>query len=135
MFTRPLILAIVAGIFSTIVFTIYATVQSQLFNFSELANMKTIGAYSLCVALFASLIYIVLNKLANNNVANFITGILLSGVTIACVFYLVKRDDFQFQGKAGQEMADYFKGFLMPVLFFPALSWFTFKSLIIPSAK
>ena len=36
-----------------------------------------------------------------------------------------------FKNEDAQMMIDYYKGFVMPMLFFPALSWMTFKPLFI----
>jgi hypothetical protein len=44
---------------------------------------------------------------------------------------VLKSNDPTFKNEDAELMKDFFKGFLMPMLFFPALSWFTFKPLII----
>jgi len=58
-------------------------------------------------------------------------SLLLSLASIGAVFYVLGAEDPIFKNEDVSIMADYFKGFIMPMLFFPALTWFTFKPLIV----
>jgi hypothetical protein len=84
------------------------------------------------IGTFASILFFGISKIiTNKSIATFLFNLLLSGVSIALVFYVLKSNDPTFKNEDAELMKDFFKGFLMPMLFFPALSWFTFKPLII----
>jgi hypothetical protein len=70
------------------------------------------------------------NRLVKNvRTGDFLFNLVLSGVSFAAVFMVLKMEDPIFKNEDAQLMIDYYKGFFMPLLFFPALSWMTMKPL------
>ena len=61
--------------------------------------------------------------------ADLLSGLLFSAATVALVFYVLKMQDPVFKTEDAQLFVDFYKGFLMPMLFFPLLAWFTLKPL------
>jgi membrane protease YdiL (CAAX protease family) len=132
MWKKSLILAIVAGLFALLVSLAYMSVYKQLADFSEKASVTNLLGFSLFFCFIASIILIVFDlAIKNKSIAHFATGLIVAGLAIASVFYVLKMDDPTFKNEDAELMKDYFKGFIMPILFFPALSWFTFKNLLI----
>ena len=63
--------------------------------------------------------------------ADLLSGLFFSIATIASVFYVLKMKDPVFKTPDAQLFVDFYKGFLMPILFFPLLAWFTLKPLFL----
>ena len=63
--------------------------------------------------------------------ADLLSGLFFSIATIAFVFYVLKMKDPVFKTPDAQLFVDFYKGFLMPILFFPLLAWFTLKPLFL----
>ena len=63
--------------------------------------------------------------------ADLLSGLLFSSATIALVFYVLKMQDPVFKTEDAQLFVDFYKGSLMPMLFFPLLAWFTLKPLFL----
>lgn len=63
--------------------------------------------------------------------ADLLSGLLFSVATVALVFYVLKMKDPVFKTEDVQLFVDFYKGFLMPMLFFPFLAWFTLKPLFL----
>lgn len=67
----------------------------------------------------------------NKSVASFVCNFILSGFSVALVFYVFTMNDPEFKNEDSMAMIDYFKGYLIPFVFIPALSWMSFKPLFI----
>ncbi|MEN9977780.1 MAG: hypothetical protein RLZZ493_799 [Bacteroidota bacterium] len=133
MFARIFSLGIISSLFATVVSVVYTSFYTNVIvDFSEVASVVKILAYNVMIGTFASILFFGISKIiTNKSIATFLFNLLLSGVSIALVFYVLKSNDPTFKNEDAELMKDFFKGFLMPMLFFPALSWFTFKPLII----
>lgn len=133
MFARIFSLGIISSLFATIVSVIYTSFYTNVIvDFTEVANFFQILSYNVMIGTFASILYFGISRIiTNKSIATFLFNLVLSGVSIALVFYVLKSTDPTFKNEDAELMKDFFKGFLMPMLFFPALSWFTFKPLII----
>jgi hypothetical protein len=133
MFARIFSLGIISSLFATFVSVVYTSFYTNVIvDFSEVASVIKILAYNVMIGTFASILFFGISKIiTNKSIATFLFNLLLSGVSIALVFYVLKSNDPTFKNEDAELMKDFFKGFLMPMLFFPALSWFTFKPLII----
>ena len=133
MFARIFSLGIISSLFATAVSVVYTSFYTNVIvDFSEVASVVKILAYNVMIGTFASILFFGISKIITNKyIATFLFNLLLSGVSIALVFYVLKSNDPTFKNEDAELMKDFFKGFLMPMLFFPALSWFTFKPLII----
>lgn len=101
-------------------------------DFTELTGFWHLVCFSLMITLGISMlgagIYAILK---NKSLAAFICNFILSGFSIALVFYVFTMDDPEFKNEDSMMMIDYFKGYLIPFVFIPALSWMSFKPLFI----
>lgn len=84
-------------------------------------------------AIIMSVIYYLLKGLLLKKgiLADLLSGLLFSAATVGLVFYVLKMKDPVFKTEDAQLFVDFYKGFLMPMLFFPLLVWFTLKPLFL----
>ena len=103
-------------------------------DFSESVNAGSIIKYDFAAILTGGIIFFLLSKaIKNNNISTFIFNFLVSMICVAMVFGVLKMNDPEFKNEDAQLFVDYYKGFLMPLIFIPALSWFTLKPLFLQS--
>ncbi len=134
MFKNFFLLAIIAGLFAFGVSEVYVNGYKELADFTEIASITNILAFSLVVTMFASILnFGLLKVLKNPKIGNLLTGVIISGLSIMLMFYvrIILEQDPTFKNKTAQEMSFLFRPFLTPIMFIPALSWFTFKPLFI----
>jgi hypothetical protein len=126
--------ALTASAFSAIVCYCYAAFYFNLIvDFSEGASMWSLigrffvlsGLLTLPVSIYYQLVIHFFPK--KNRLGEFLLGLIFSGLTIGLVFYVLKMKEPVFKKEDTLLFVDFYKGFLMPMLFFPLLSWFTFK--------
>lgn len=130
MFKHLFYLGIVSGIFSSVVSYVYTILFAKIADFTEHTGFIRLFAFSICFSLGASLVNGLFNRLLKNaNLASFVTNVLLSGCSLTCVFFVFEMNDPIFKNGDAQAMIDYYKGYLMPLLFIPALAWMSFKPL------
>ena len=114
---------------------LYATFYYTLVDFSERLSKVVIFItfFKNCLlsAIIMSVIYYLLKGflLKRGILADLLSGLLFSSATVALVFYVLKMQDPVFKTEDAQLFVDFYKGFLMPMLFFPLLAWFTLKPL------
>ena len=114
---------------------LYATFYYTLVDFSEglskVVIFITFFKNCLLSAIIMSVIYYLLKVflLKQGILADLFSGLLFSSATVALVFYVLKMQDPVFKTEDAQLFVDFYKGFLMPMLFFPLLAWFTLKPL------
>lgn len=132
MFKKTFLLAVVSGLMASLVSIVYVSGYKTLVDFSEIASYANIFSYNFLFAMIACFLFFGISSvLKNKSIATFLFNALLSLLSIGLVFYVLKAEDPTFKNEDAELMKDFFKGFLMPMLFFPALSWFTFKPLFI----
>lgn len=134
MFKNFFLLALLAGFFAFGVSEVYVNGYKELADFTEIASITNILAFSISVTMLASILNFGLLKFIKNpKIGNLITGIVISGLSIVLMFYviIILQQDPTFKNKTAQEMSFLFRPFLTPIMFIPALSWFTFKPLFI----
>lgn len=103
-------------------------------DFSEVVNMGSIIKYDFVAILTGGILFFALSKaIKNSAISTFIFNFLVSMICVALVFGVLKMNDPEFKNEDAQLFVDYYKGFLMPLIFIPALSWFTLKPLFIQS--
>lgn len=133
MFVRIFIIAIIASLFGTLVSSLYTTVYATILtmDFSEGASFVRLLAYNIMFCIGTSLVYALLSKtIKKDKWATFLTNLIASGAVIGLVFLQLKMPDPTFKHESVVGMESFFNTFFIPILFFPALSWMTFKSLI-----
>lgn len=135
MFKNFFILGIVSAIASTIACFAYTTMYySLIVDFSEANGIVMLASGSLLVAMIAAVLNFVSRiVLKKASIADFAFNLIFSLVSIMMVFVLLSAKDPDFKSENAQLFAEFYKGFVMPMLFFPVLTWFTFKPLIIKS--
>jgi hypothetical protein len=125
-----------SGLLAALACFFYATFYyTLLFDFSEGSSKAVIfiAFFKNCLlaATLMSIIYYLLKGflLKRGILADLLSGLLFSAATVALVFYVLKQLDPVF--KNPELPAEYYNGFLMPMLFFPLLAWFTLKPLFL----
>ncbi len=128
MFKNSFFLGLVAGLASTLACYIYSSFYySMIVDFSEAVNLKTILAGCFGFSMLAVVIrYGIKQLIKNDRFAEVSVNFIISMLSIGLVFYLLNANDPQFENEDAQLMVDFYKGFVMPMLSFPALAWFTF---------
>ena len=131
MFKNSFFLGIVAGLASTLACFIYTKFYySIIVDFSEAVNLTTTLAGCFGFAMLAVVIrYGIKQVIKNDRFAELTVNLIISMLSIGLVFYMLNADDPQFENENAQLMVDFYKGFVMPMLSFPALAWFTFTPL------
>ena len=136
-FTLSILHAISASVLASLVCYFYATLYFGLVDFTEGASVwPLLGMYFILTGILTlplSIIYqfVICSFLKKSRFAEMLMGLIFSGLTIGLVFYIINMDDPTFKTEDAIGFKDYFKGFLMPMLFFPLLSWFTLKPLFL----
>ena len=126
-----------SGLLAALACFFYATFYYTLVDFSEgLSKYIIFIAFfknCLLAATLMSIIYYSLKGflLKQGILADLFSGLLFSAATVALVFYVLKIQDPVFKTEDAQLFVDFYKGFLMPMLFFPLLAWFTLKPLFL----
>ncbi|MNU87847.1 hypothetical protein D3C71_776440 [compost metagenome] len=132
MFKRLFFLGITAGLFSSLISWVYSYMYTQIADFTEHSGYFHLLSFSMMITVGISILgAIVYRLIKNQSLASFIIHLILSGISISLVFYVFKMDDPVFKNEDAMAMIDYFKGYLIPFTFIPALSWLTFKPLFI----
>jgi hypothetical protein len=135
-FALSILHATSASALASMVCYFYATFYfGLLVDFSEGASIwPLLGRYfvlSGILTLPISIIYqfIICSGLNYSRIGEMLMGLVFSGLTVALVFYVLKMKEPVFKKEDTILFVDFFKGFLMPMLFFPLLAWFTLKPL------
>lgn len=133
MFKNIFITGIVSGIVAAVACFVYAKLYSNiLVDFSEAVGVVKLLSNCMLVSMIGCFVFFGISKaIKKNGIAEFIFNFLFTISTIAAVFVFLKENDPEFKNEDAQMMIDYYKGFIMPMLFFPALSWMTFKPLFV----
>jgi hypothetical protein len=133
MFKNSFILGAVAGLTSTLACYVYSNFYySIIVDFSEAVNLTTILAGCFGFAMLAAVIrYGIKQVIKRDRIAELCVNLIISMFTIGLVFYMLNTNDPEFKNEDAQLMVDFYKGFVMPMLSFPALAWFTFTPLFV----
>ena len=122
-----------AALFGTGVGMAYNTVYAKILtmDFSEGASLSRLLVYNVMFCFGTALVYFAISKaVKKDNLASFLTNFVAAGASIALVFYQLTLPDPKFTNESVQGMESYYNTFFIPILFFPALSWMTFKTLL-----
>ncbi len=133
MFIRLFIITLIAAFFGTGVGLAYSKVYATLLtmDFSEGATFGRLLIYNLMFCFGLTLTYVALSKaIKRENLTSFLTNFIGAGASIALVFYQLTLPDPKFTNESVVGMESFYNTFFIPILFMPALSWMTFKTLI-----
>lgn len=133
MFKKFFFLGLASGILSVLVSLFYDAIYfSKLADFSEAITLAKLGAFSFMISMAMCFVgFLISFLIKNQGIAGFLSNTILFALSFGVVFYVLKMPDPEFKNEDAQLFVDYYKGFLMPLIFFPALSWLTFKPLFI----
>jgi hypothetical protein len=133
MFKNIFFLGLTSSFLATAACMVYSQMYfSILVDFSEATGIMTVLTNCLIGAMAACFVFIALTKLIKKTfIAEFVFNLLVTLASISAVFLLLKSNDPVFVNEDAQLMIDYYKGFVMPMLFFPALAWFTLKPIFV----
>jgi len=133
MFKRFFFLALTAGLFSSVIAWAYSSVyKNNIADFTEATGYWHLLCFSLMITLGISILSAgIYALLKNKSVAAFICNVILSGFSVSLVFYVFTMNDPEFKNEDSMAMIDYFKGYMIPFVFIPSLSWMSFKPLFI----
>lgn len=133
MFKNIFLLAASSSILASTACVVYSKMYfSVLVDFSEAVGIVKVLTNCVLVAMAGCFVLYVINKIIKKeHIAEFIFNLLMTMTTFASIFILLKLDDPVFKNEDALLMIDYYKGFVMPMLFFPALAWVTLKPLFI----
>ena len=133
MFKRFFFLAAVSGLFASLVSWVYASVyKNMIADFTEASSYWYLLCFSVMITFGISILGTgIYAFVKNKTAASFVSNFILSGFSVALVFYVFTMNDPEFKNEDSMAMIDYFKGYLIPFVFIPALSWLTFKPLFI----
>ena len=127
MFNKSLILGIVSGVLAGIAGIVYTHVYYKIneADFSAVVSPMKIIAASLAAGILAAVGYTILDRLMKKNgeiVFNFLLTIISFSSLLLPIAYKLPLT---------LETPDLFPGMVIPMHFFPALSWYTLKPLFI----
>ena len=132
-FKKIFTLGLVSGLFAFLICITYTQAYySILVDFSEGAEVSTMLSYCIGATMAGCFLYFAIRKIIKNTgIANFIFNMIISSIPLTLVFIVLAQNDVEFKDENASFMVDYYKGFILPMLFLPALSWMTFKPLLI----
>lgn len=135
MFKKFFFLALFSSVASIVACLIYSGIYANLIvDFSEGISTLKMISNNLVVSMSACFIAFAIHSVVKNKgLAEFLFNALFSLVAIVFVFAVLNADDPKFKSENAILFAEFYKGYLMAMLFFPVLTWFTFKPLFIKS--
>lgn len=133
MFKHFFFLAAASGLFASLVSWIYSSIyKNMIADFTEASGYWHLLCFSGMITLGISILGAGIYALIKNKAAaSFVSNFILSGFSVALVFYVFTMNDPEFKNEDSMAMIDYFKGYMIPFVFIPALSWMSFKPLFI----
>lgn len=104
--------------------------HSMIVDFSEGFTFPQLLALDTLICFLAVLISGTLNWILKKSaLAAFSSNSLLFITAIVLVFSILSMDDFPFKNEDAALFTDYFKGYLMPLIFIPYFAWFSVSPL------
>ncbi|HRP53157.1 MAG TPA: hypothetical protein PLI97_06570 [Fluviicola sp.] len=127
---RLFIHGISSGIIASLISYVYTISFKKLVDFTEHTGYFKLLAFSLMITMGVSIIELLLSKLfTNKNSSSFIANCILISFTLLFVLKVFEMTDPEFKSEDANLMIDYYKGFLMPLVFLPSLIWLGIKPL------
>ncbi len=132
-FKKIFTLGVISGLFAFVICVVYTQAYySILVDFSEGAEMSIMLSYCTGGTMAGCFLYFAIRKIIKNAaIANFIFNMIVSAIPLTLVFMVLAQNDIEFKNENASFMVYYYKGFILPMLFLPSLSWMTFKPLLI----
>lgn len=133
MFKKYFFLGIFSALSSVAMAYIYSKIYfSVIADFSEGFSLLFYTTFYLSIGMIACFIMVGFRKLLFNKIiSEVVFNSTFSIASLFLVFYLLQMNDPEFSKEEAIIMEDYYKGFVIPMLFFPALTWFSLKPLFI----
>lgn len=133
MIKNAFFLGLTTALMSALACFVYSEMYySIVIDYSEGLGLSKILGYCGAAGMIGFALYFGLSKIVKKPfLVDFIFNFLISMASLAAVFVVLKADDPVFKNGDAQFMVEFYKGFVMPMLFFPPLIWMTFKPLFI----
>ena len=127
MFKKLFFLGITAGILTAIAGIIYNRVYFVALgaDFSKIVNYRSIAGISIAVCLLAAFLFWTFGRLFKSK------GEIIFNFTLAIFSFAAILLPIKAKLPLDIESPELFPGLVVPMLFFPALAWFTLKPLFI----
>lgn len=123
------------GVSSVVLATLVSVAYTQIYHkmivdFSEGVSFLQLLALNGAIGFLAVILTAVFQKIiSNKSLALFISNALLFVVAFGFVFGILGMDDVTFKNEDAALFVEYFKGYLMPLVFIPFLAWFSLSPL------
>jgi hypothetical protein len=136
MFKRLFFLGLASALLSMIVGVVYTIGYKPIADFTDGLSIPMFSLdlllKSLAFTMGASILYFGIKSVfRNTSIAEFVHYLLVSIVCLTLVLLVISMQDPEFKTLNAQENSWAYKGYVMPLIFFPALSWITLKSLFV----
>lgn len=131
MFKKVFLLSISSCILSILICFIYSNFYfSKIIDFSEVVNLNYLILRNVILFMtFCFLYFGIKTAIKKEFISEFIFNTLAVVFSIGFTFITLKMKDPVFKNPDTALMVDFYKGFIMPMIFFPVLSWFSLKPL------
>jgi hypothetical protein len=123
------------GVSSIILATFVSLAYTQIYHkmivdFSEGVSFFQLLALNTAIGFLAVILTAVFRKIiSNKSISLFISNALLFVAAFGFVFGILGMDDVTFKNEDAALFVEYFKGYLMPLVFIPFLAWFSLSPL------
>jgi len=132
MFKQVFFLSVISTVIATAACVVYSKMYIKIVDFTEAVGLLKVLSFCAMACFGGGLVFFGLNMLIKRkNIAEFIFNLLITLATLAAVFFVLDSKDPVFKNEDANIMVFFYKGFVMPMLFFPAMAWVTFKPLFI----
>jgi len=104
----------------------------EIADFSEAASLTALISGNLLFGMTACFVAFALRTVIKiPEMSEFVFNILCGGLILGLILYTLKMDDPTFKNEDAAILSCYYKGFLLPLIFLPVLSWFVLKPMLI----
>jgi hypothetical protein len=123
------------GVSSIILATLVSVAYTQIYHkmivdFSEGISFLQLVSLNAAIGFLAVILTAVFQKIiSNKSISLFISNALLFVAAFGFVFGILGMDDVTFKNEDAALFVEYFKGYLMPLVFIPFLAWFSLSPL------
>ena len=133
MFKNVFLLSISSSLFSTVFSYVYMNIYfHKIVDFSESFGITAVFINNLIAFMIGFFVFLGIKKLIKKeSISEFTFNLLVTMITFMSIFHVLQMTDPEFKNEEAGVMIDYYKCYLMPLLFFPALSWFVLKPIFI----
>jgi hypothetical protein len=125
------------GLLTSVLSTVFGAAYMQFYykeiaDFSEAASLTALISGNILFGMTACFVAFALQMVIQKRErSEFVFNLLCAAFVIALILYILKMDDPTFKNEDASILSCYYKGFLLPLIFFPILSWFALQPILI----